>query len=232
MNRKIRCLIVDDEPLARKGLARYAGRIDSLELIGECEDALELDRRLKSGEMADLIFLDIEMPVISGLDYLSTLEHPPMVILTTAYSQYALESYELNVVDYLLKPISFARFMKAVNKACDYFSLKTADTKRDFIFLRSDKKLHRVKYSEILYIEAVENYIKVVTDNDVVVTRTPLKNLLSELPEDSFLQIHKSFAVNMERVTCIEGNILSLSGTKISVSRGYKDSLTAWLEKR
>lgn len=232
MKRKIKCLIVDDEPLAREGMARYISRVDALELAGECEDAMELDRRLKSGEDIDLLFLDIEMPMISGLDYLTTLDNPPMVILTTAYGQYALQGYELNVVDYLLKPVSFARFIKAVNKACAFFSLKSAHTKRDFMFLRSDKKLHRVKFSEILYVEAVENYVKVVADNDIVVTRTPLKALLAELPAESFMQVHKSFAVNMDRVTSIEGNMLSLPGASIQVSRGYKDVLTAWLDRK
>lgn len=232
MNRKIKCIIVDDEPLAREGLARYISRVDSLEATGECEDALQLDRKLKSGEHIDLIFLDIEMPLISGTDYIATLENPPMVILTTAYAQYALEGYELNVIDYLLKPISFPRFMKAVNKACEYFNLKSSAGERNFIFLRSDKKLHRVQFPEILYLEAVENYVKIITDNGVIITRTTLKNLLPELPARSFLQVHKSFVVNMDRVAYIEGNLLSLPGATIQVSRSYKDALTDWLGRK
>lgn len=230
MERKIKCMVVDDEPLAREGLSRYIDRIDTLESIGECEDAMQLDSRLKAGESIDLIFLDIEMPMISGTDYLATITNPPMVILTTAYEQYALQGYELNVVDYLLKPISFPRFVKAVNKACDYFSLKSSSAKRDFIFLKSDKKLHRIRFPEILYLEAIENYVKVVTDKDVIVTRTTLKNLIPELPADSFLQIHKSYVVNMNRVTSIEGNMLLLPDAALQVSRSYKDTLAAWLK--
>lgn len=232
MKRNIRCLIVDDEPLAREGLARYIGRIDWLELTGECEDALQLDSRLKSDEAVDLIFLDIEMPLISGLDYLSTLENPPMVILTTAYSQYALKGYDLNVLDYLLKPISFTRFLKAATKAREYFSLRSAETRRDFMFLRADKKLHKVSYADILYVEAVENYVKVVTESGAIVTRQPLHSFLAELPAGSFLQVHKSYIVNMDRVSCIEGNMLTLSGAVVQVSRSFKDALTDWIENR
>jgi len=232
MNRKIKCLIVDDEPLAREGLARYVGRIEWLELAGECGDAFELDARLRSGETIDLIFLDIEMPGLTGLEYLSTLERPPMVIVTTAYASYALEGYELNVTDYLLKPISFVRFMKAAGKARDLYELRSDPRPRDYTFLRADRKLHRVDFADILYIEAVENYVKVVTADNVILTRTTLHTLIEELPDGMFLQVHKSFVVNMAKVTSIEGNMLTLPGATVTVSRSYKDTLAEWIAGR
>lgn len=229
MNRKLKCLIVDDEPLARDGLRRYIERVDRLQLQGECEDALQLDSMLKSGAETDLIFLDIEMPLLSGMDYLRTIEQPPMVIITSAYSRYALEGYELNVVDYLLKPIPFARFLQAVTKACDFADLTAQPEKRDFFFVKSDKKFHKIRYSDILYLEAVENYVKIVTEAGAIITRSPLRNLVADLPAEIFLQVHKSYIVNMEKVECIEGNMLHLPGTTITVSRGYKDDLMKWL---
>lgn len=232
MNRKIRCLIVDDEPLAREGLARYAGRIDWLETAGECGDAFELDARLRSGETIDLIFLDIEMPGLTGLEYLSALERPPMVIVTTAYARYALEGYELNVTDYLLKPVSFVRFMKAAGKARDLFLLRSGEGRRDYAFLRADRKLHQVRFADILYIEAVENYVKVVTADNVILTRTTLHTLVEELPRGMFLQVHKSFVVNMAKVSSIEGNMLSLPGATVTVSRSYKQALAEWTGRR
>lgn len=230
MNRNIRCLIVDDEPIAREGLARYISRTDWLENIGECEDALQLNSLLKSGESVDLIFLDIEMPFISGLDYIATLVDPPMVIITTAYGEYALKGYELDVIDYLLKPVSFPRFLKAVTKARDFFNCHTGVRNRDFMFLRADRKLHKVRFADILYIEAVENYVKVITADSVIVTRTPLHSLLADLPASGFLRIHKSYVVNMDHVTCVEGNMLILPGATIQVSRSYRATLDAWIE--
>ncbi len=229
MNRKLKCIIVDDEPLARDGLRRYIGRVDRLELQGECEDALQLDSMLRAGLETDLIFLDIEMPLLSGIDYLRTVGHHPMVIITSAYSQYALEGYELNVVDYLLKPIPFARFLQAVTKACDFAGLTAHPEKRDFFFVKSDKKFHKIRFADILYLEAVENYVKIVTDSGAVITRCPLRNLVADLPSHGFLQVHKSYIVNMGKVECIEGNMLHLPGTTITVSRSYKDNLMKWL---
>lgn len=227
MDVKVRCVVVDDEPLAREGLLRYIERIDWLEVVGECEDALGLDRCLRECAPVDLVFLDIEMPLMSGVDYLSTLERAPMVIFTTAYEQYALKAYELDVVDYLLKPISFARFLKGAVKARELLSLKrgVADEGRDYIFLRSDKKYHRVNFAEICYLEAVENYVKVISDKSVILTRGTLKGLLAELPARSFVQIHKSVAVNLDRVEAVEGNMVVVPGAVLQMSRGYREGM-------
>lgn len=172
------------------------------------------------------------MPFISGLDYIATLVDPPMVIITTAYGEYALKGYELDVIDYLLKPVSFPRFLKAVTKARDFFNRHTGIRNRDFMFLRADRKLHKVRFADILYIEAVENYVKVVTADSVIVTRTPLHSLLADLPASGFLRIHKSYVVNMDHVTCVEGNMLILPGATIQVSRSYRAILDAWIEGR
>lgn len=231
MNRTIRCLIVDDEPLAREGLARYISRLDGFELAGECEDALQLDNRLKSDGNIDLIFLDIEMPLISGLDYLQNLSNPPLVIVTTAYERYALKGYELDVLDYLLKPIPFPRFLKAAEKAREHLNLRQVAPGRGFILVRADKKLHKIDIADISYIEAVENYVKLVTSDGVTITRTTLRDILAELPSDRFLQVHKSYIVNMDKVSYIEGNMLTLPGAVVQVSRSYKDILGAWIER-
>lgn len=233
MDMKIRCVVVDDEPLAREGLLRYIERIDWLELAGECEDAVELDRCLRESGGVDLVFLDIEMPLMSGVDYLATVDKAPMVIFTTAYEQYALKAYELDVVDYLLKPISFARFLKAVTKARELLSLKRGGESegRDYIFLRSDKKYYRLSFDEICYVEAVENYVKVVSDKSVILTRTTLKSLLSELPQRSFVQIHKSVAVNLDRVEAVEGNMVVVLGAVLQMSRGFREEFMRRIER-
>ena len=229
MNQKIRCIIADDEPIAREGLVRYAERIDYLDIIAECEDVMELDRLLNTGLKPDLIFLDIEMPMISGLDYLSRLSNPPLTIITTAYPQHALRGFDLNVLDYLLKPIPFPRFMQAATKARDAIVRRESHDDKDFIFIRSDRTYHKIHPSEIIYLEALENYVRIVTEKRKLIARSPFKEFLKSFPSSDFIQIHKSYAVNMEKVSTVEGNLIHLPDITLQVSRGFKDRLTEYL---
>src|SRR5882757_4513367 len=172
---KIKCIITDDEPFARKGLQGYIGQIDFLELKGVCENALELNSLLKK-EGADLVFLDIEMPYVTGIDFLKSIPHPPKVIFTTAYEKYALQGFELEVLDYLLKPISFERFMKSANKAYDYFNQQQAPAAvQDHIFVKADSKLEKIFFEDILFVEALENYVTIYTQKKKIIAHLTLK---------------------------------------------------------
>lgn len=220
----IKCIITDDEPIARKGLRGYIEKIEFLDLVGECENAIELNAMLKTVQ-PDLIFLDIEMPFLSGLDFLSTLHNPPKVILTTAYERYALQGYELDVVDYLLKPITFERFLKAVNKVFDQLKKEEKTEDEKFIFVKSDKSLKKIRLDDILFIESMENYIVIHTPACKEVVLTTLKNILSSLPENRFLQVHRSFIIQLKHVDSIEGNQLIIGQSKIPVARNLKDDV-------
>lgn len=222
---KIRCVITDDEPYARKGLQGYIGQIDFLELVTVCESAVELNAFLKQ-EQVDLLFLDIEMPYLSGIDLLKTLANPPKVIFTTAYEKYAVQGYELEVLDYLLKPISFDRFLRAANKAFDYFSLQQqAKPQQEYFFVKVDSKLEKVVIADILFAEGMENYIVIYTKEKKLITHLTLKMLQERLPADKFVQPHKSYLVAVDKIDAIEGNTLGLSGYQVPVSRYQKDEI-------
>ena len=175
----IKCIITDDEPVARKGLQGYIEKIDFLELVAVCEDALQLNSVVKN-KKADLIFLDIEMPYISGIEFLKNNPQAPKVIFTTAYEQYAIKGYELDVLDYLLKPISFERFLKAANKAFDYFN-NNKEGKGRFTFVKSGNRLEKINFDEILFLEAMENYVGIYTTDKKIIAHSTLKSLL-EIP--------------------------------------------------
>jgi len=180
----IKCIITDDEPFARKGLQGYVGQIDFLELKGVCENAVELNSLLKK-EPADLLFLDIEMPYVTGIDFLRSIPSPPKVVLTTAYEKYALQGFELEVLDYLLKPISFERFMKAANKAFDYFRVQqTPSTVQDYIFVKAEGKLEKIHFTDILFAEALENYVAIYTREKKIITHLTLKMLQENFPPE------------------------------------------------
>jgi len=220
----IKCIVTDDEPIARKGLIGYIEKIDFLTLAGECEDAIELNKLLKTVQ-PDLLFLDIEMPLLSGLDFLTTLQSPPKVILTTAYEKYALKGYELDVVDYLLKPITFDRFLKAVNKVHQQLEKETENTPIDYIFVKSDKQLKKVLLKDILFIESMENYVTIYTDSAKEIVYSTLKHISGSLPSDAFIQVHRSYIVRLDRVQSIEGNLLHIGPHKIPIARNLKDDV-------
>jgi len=221
---EITCIITDDEPIARKGLKGYIEKVDFLTLVGECESAVELNTMLKTIQ-PDLLFLDIEMPLLSGLDFLTTLQNPPKVILTTAYERYALKGYELDVADYLLKPITFERFLKSVNKVHNLLEKAAKEEKEEYIFVKSDKQLKKIILEDILFIESMDNYIIIHTPASKEIVLTTLKNIMSSLPENSFLQVHRSFIVQMKHVNSIEGNQLIIGKNKIPVARNLREDV-------
>lgn len=218
----ITCVITDDEPMARKGLQSYVEKVDFLSLTGMCEDAMQLNTLLKT-QRPDLLLLDIEMPYLSGLDLLATLSNPPKVIVTSAYERYALKGYELDVTDYLLKPISFERFLKAVNKVHDLLSLEYPPVQEDFLFVKSDKQMRKVFLKDILFVEALENYVSICTPSGRILTHSTLKRISESLPGDMFLQTHKSYLVNVDRVDLVEGNMLRIASRQIPVARNFRD---------
>ena len=215
----LKCLIVDDEPIGREALARYVEQIDFLSLVDSCKNALEANNRLKEQEI-DLVFLDIQMPMMSGLDWLSTLSNSPLIIFTTAHPQYAVESYQFDAVDYLLKPISFQRFLQAANKAQRFFSSldRAISEEEDYIFVKTDQQLVKVQVADIVFIESMQNYILFHTATEKIMTLVPLKQALEMLPSDQFLQVHKSYVVAKDKVEAVEGNQLILGGQKAPVS--------------
>lgn len=228
--RKITCIITDDEPVARQGLRGYVEKIEFLSLIGECEDAMQLSTMLRE-HSADLLFLDIEMPYISGLDLLSSLKNPPHVIITSAYAHYALESYEYEVTDYLLKPISFERFLKAVNRAATLISPQMPSTPTEYIFVRSDyHRLHKLFFNDILYVEAQENYIYIYTQENRVIVRSTLSAFSQQLPAEQFMQIHKSYIINISHVSHVDGNIVIIGNKEFVISRTFRDAFFKKLE--
>lgn len=219
----ISCIIIDDEPIARKGLQGYIGKIDFLELKGVCENAIQLNNLLKQAPV-DLLFLDIEMPYVSGIEFLKNTVSPPKVIFTTAYEQYAIKGYELDVLDYLLKPISFERFMKAANKAYDYFKTNQEPTIQ-YLFVKADSKLEKVNFSDILFVEAMENYVGIYLSGKKLITHSTLKAIQEKLPVQDFLQPHKSYLINLNHINSIEGNMLHIGEYQVPISKYQKEEV-------
>jgi DNA-binding LytR/AlgR family response regulator len=224
MGRKITCIITDDEPMARKGLQGYVEKIDFLELAGVCEDAVQLNSLLKQ-QPVDLLFLDIEMPYITGIDFLQQAANPPKVVFTTAYEQYAIKGYELDVLDYLLKPISFDRFLKAANKAYDYFAESPIAAEQSYLFIKTDTRLEKIYFKDILFAEAMENYVAVYTADKKHITHSTLKGLQEKLPATTFIQPHKSYLVNKEAIGAVEGNILHIGKYQVPMSKYLKEEV-------
>ena len=233
---EIKVLIIDDEPLARNVIKEYAKNIPSLIIAGECNDAVCASQFLMENEV-DLLFLDINMPKISGIDFLRNLNHPPLVILTTAYSEYALEGYELNIIDYLKKPFSFERFFKASLKAIEQNNLLSAVNKptdrinqNDFIFLKSDKKTIKVNIADICYIEGLGDYIKIYTSTQKYISNLSMKKIISVLPSDKFYRIHKSFIVAIDRIETIEGNMIKMNNVRLPVGNNFRNDFLQFIK--
>jgi DNA-binding LytR/AlgR family response regulator len=221
----IRCVITDDEPFARKGLQGYIEKIDFLELKGVCENAVELNSLIKQTPV-DLLFLDIEMPYMTGIDFLKNASDPPRVIFTTAYEKYALQGFDLEVLDYLLKPIPFERFLKAANKAFDYFNAQQPHaTGQDYIFVKSENKLEKIHFEDILFVEALENYVSIYTQEKKTIAHLTLKMVQEKLPPGRFIQPHKSYLVSIEKIGSIEGNILHLQQYQVPISKYQKEEV-------
>ncbi|MDX1409064.1 MAG: LytTR family DNA-binding domain-containing protein, partial [Saprospiraceae bacterium] len=209
-------IIVDDEPLALDVLETYIENVPEMHLVGKCTNALEANELIRK-EDVDLLFLDIQMPQITGIEFLKSLANPPMVIFTTAYSNYALEGFELNALDYLLKPISLDRFMKAVNKALEQHDLMhndggtSASADEDFFFVKADKKLVKVRYKDILYIEGLKDYVIIRLEEGRVITLQTMKSLEEKLPASLFRRVHRSYIVALDKINALVGNMIELT---------------------
>jgi DNA-binding LytR/AlgR family response regulator len=203
---KIKCAIVDDEPIAARGIEKYAKEISNLEVVGVFESAIELNEYIENNQV-DLVFLDINMPLISGIEWVKSTRNPPKIIFTTAYNEYALEGFELNVIDYLLKPISFARFLKAANKAAAIFK---DGSSKDFIFIKTEGKLEKLLFDEILYIQGMQNYVTFHTPAENHICHLTLKAVVQQLPQTNFLQVHKSYVVNLAHIKSLDKTRITL----------------------
>ncbi len=219
----IKCIIVEDERLAQKVLQAHIEKTTALELIAVCNNAPEAQNILQD-HIIDLIFLDIELPGMSGLHFLKTLPDPPLVILTTAYVDYAIESYELNVVDYLLKPISFERFSKAINKIIEGRQL-TKSAEKDHIYIKSNGKFFKVDYADIIFIEAMKDYLKICTADNTLVTLQTMNEMEKLLPVDKFTRVHKSYIVSLSRIKSIYGNNIETTKLIIPIGVNYKEKV-------
>jgi len=223
---KLKCIIVEDEPLARQILEGYISRIPSLELHGSYEDAIDAIDHLRDHHV-DLMFLDIHLPEIKGVTFLKTLAHPPAVIITTAYHEYALEGYELNVLDYLLKPFEFERFLTAVNKVKKQSQSEptTGESGKDYLFVSIQQKKVKIYFSEILFIESQKEYIRIVTQDKSYLTKMSTHEIEDLLPDSLFKRIHRSFIIALHKVRSFNSEMVEINGNNIPVGRGYKDVL-------
>ena len=227
----INCIIVDDEPIARDILRTYIAQVPYLNLVGECSDAFEA-MQLLNRQPVDLVVLDINMPRLSGLDMLRTLKKYPAIIITSAYSDYALEGFELSVTDYLLKPFSFPRFVQATEKVHQLRQtsdqptpMASAAPKEDFIMVKADKKLTKVFFNELPHVEAYGNYIFIYTGPNRIMSKQTLTQFEEQLPAAQFLRIHKSYIVSLKAVKFLEGNELSIGAKKLPVGKVYRENL-------
>jgi DNA-binding LytR/AlgR family response regulator len=220
-------MIVDDEPLAQKGLKEYVSDTPSLELVAVCDNAAQAYHFI-SNKAVDLIFLDIEMPGISGIELIKTLTSKPAIIFTTAYPQYAVQAFELDVVDYLVKPISFERFLKAVNKAADFIQSKTTrgtSATPGYFFVKVNYALEKILYAEVLYIEALQNYIAIHLTTRKIVSYMTISNMVKQLPPTMFMRIHKSYIAALSKIESINGNKVMIQSASLPVSRNVKEQL-------
>lgn len=244
------CLAIDDEPLALNVIEGFCSKIDFLSLKGKCTSAFDAIKIINK-QTIDLIFIDIQMPDITGLDFIKTLTSPPMIIFTTAYSEYALQGYELNTVDYLVKPIPFDRFLKAVNKAYELYNLRQTNTAQESISIRKSEVnsaksnqntkeflLIKVEYStvrvdldDILYIEGLKDYIKIFTREKMLLTKSTMKNIDSKLPSDMFIRVHKSYIVSFKNIRKIENNRIIIGEKYIPIGEQFKTEFYNYVNK-
>ncbi len=235
----IKTLIVDDEPLAQGIIETYVNQLPNLELVAKCSDAIAANQVLQNNEV-DLIFLDIQMPQLTGIEFMKSLSNPPLVVFTTAYSEYAVEGFEMDAVDYLLKPISIDRFMKAVNKVEDRLKDKQGGTgvsvNEDHFFVKADKKLVKVNFNDILYIEGLKDYVIIRQEEGRVITLQTMKSLESKLPANNFKRIHRSYIVNTTKINALVGNMVEIKekgeNKNIPVGKIYREELLAMINEK
>ena len=232
----IKCIIVDDEPLAREGMRMNIEELDNLELVGEFASAAEASKFLLKNKV-DLMFLDVEMPGTNGIDFLKNLDNPPMVILTTAYPQYAVEAYELDVVDYLVKPIKFERFVRSVAKAGEILKMSASpcifDAYEDkFIFIKSERKYVKVNFDDLLFIEGLKDYVIIHATHGKYMTAMNVKTIFNKLPENTFFRVSKSYIVNVNHIDDIDGAYINIKGNQVPIGRSYRDSFVDYINTR
>ncbi len=227
----IRCLIVDDEPPAREIIRRYIEQVPSLALTGECANAIQAFTLLQQ-QPVDLLFLDIRMPQLNGNDFLKTLKNPPKVIFTTAYAEYAVEGYDLDAIDYLLKPVPFDRFLKAINKAHQLTVVKsevamaTEEIRNEsFVYFRADRKMVKIILDDILYIESMKDYIKVITKTGTIITKLSISSVEAMLPEKKFIRTHRSFIVSLDKIKSFTPELIDIAATEVPVGKLYRNAV-------
>jgi DNA-binding LytR/AlgR family response regulator len=229
----MKCIIVDDEPLAIEILESYAAKLDNLEIAGTFRNALAAFAFLQENTV-DVIFLDIQMPRLSGIDFLKTLKNPPKVIFTTAFREYALEGFDLEVTDYLLKPISFERFLKAVAKVQSpqvTTPPAPAEPRDNYVYFKVDKKMIKTRIADILYIESIKDYVKVRTPDREIITQQKISYLEESLPRETFLRIHRSFIINVDRVDAYSATEIEIGKHSLPIGRNYKQEVLDALSK-
>lgn len=228
---KLNCLIVDDEPLSLDVLEKYIQDIPELQLAGRCLDAFAALKMLKETKV-DLLFLDINMPKLSGINMVKTMDQLPEVVFTTAYPEYAVEGFELEVLDYLVKPISFERFVKTINKAQKKFEGNSSKggNPQDFMMVKSNKKLYKVPLQEIIYIQSMGDFVKIFTQEKAYISSDTLKNIAAQLPDQQFIRIHKSYVISLMAFKYIEGNQVKIGDDYLPIGLTYKDSLLKALD--
>ena len=228
MAKKINCVIVDDEPIAREILESFIEKTPNLKLISSCKNAMEA-LQVSQTETIDLFFLDINMPEITGLSLAKIINKKSQIIFTTAYRDYAVDGFNLNVIDYLLKPIAFDRFLQAIQKVSEFnsevkVSLKN-ENKKDFMFVRADRKMVKINFKDILYIESLGDYVKVFTNKNTIITRETISNFEATLPGDSFIRIHRSYIVSISKISSYTNEYIQIDKKAVSISRSYKESV-------
>jgi len=236
---KIKCLLADDEPPARELLASYINRLDDLELCGQCADSLETFKYLQKNEV-DLLFLDIQMPGMNGLELIKSLHNPPRIVLITAYREYAVEGFELDVLDYLVKPVSFERFLKTVSRyhhysvnAHSHDAEPTKDTfENAYMFFKVNKEMVKIFLKDILYIESIKDYIKIVTPDKSYITYQRINYMEEKLPESNFVRVHKSYIVAVPKIKAFRSDTIKIGQVDIPVGRHYKKNFTEQLTRR
>lgn len=237
---KIKCLIVDDEPLASSLIKKHLEQFAQFECVASCWNAMEAFEILKR-EPIDLLFLDIQMPVLSGIDFVKSLRHPPKVIFVTAFRDYAVESYELDVIDYIVKPITFDRFFKAINKFLNQFETKQTPVAKlvennpskvdQYIYVNSNRKYIKIAFDQVLYIESLKDYVRIHTLTDKVMTKEKISEFIERLPA-YFIRIHRSFIVNTQKVTAFTNHDVEINGQEIPIGISYKKMVFEFLKKQ
>lgn len=227
---KTKCLVVDDEPLARDLIRSHLEKLDNFEIVAECGDAMKALQELRNHKV-DLMFMDIQMPQITGIEFLKTLKQAPKVIITTAYREYALEGFELDVVDYLLKPITFERFLKSINK---FYQMNqeeqhvpastnnTSAPEESFIYVKENKRVIKLPLSDILYVEGLSEYVQVFTGNKKIITKVSMTQMQEKLPQNSFMRIHKSYIVSLPKIEAFTSHSIEIPGKELPIGRSYK----------